>query len=383
MSLLAITGLLLMAGLFAEASQHGLEPTQVLGVIPLLIPMTLPYTLPATTLFATCVVYGRLAHDNEILAIKASGVNILTVAWPAVFLGIVLSSATSFLYYETIPLTHHMLRTRVLENVEEFLYSLLKRKGKIELPSIDYVIEVKHVDGKKLNDATFMRRDAKDPTRTKFDIIAKAAEARLEVDLDKRQIIVHMWNCHIGNSDNDKRAFVANKKWTVDLPEDLYKKEKNRTSFMTWNELFEYRDKLIEEREEVEVEIASHESIMALGEAPTHYSTHVKNLEAISQTFERKIRSVDVEIQKRPALSLGCLCFVLVGCPVGIWLSRSDYLSAFISCFLTIVFLYYTLLLCGQSVAGMGDIPIPVAIWAANAAMGVVAVLLFRQLLKH
>ena len=59
LSLLGITGILLMAGIVAEASQQGLNPLQVLEIIPLLIPSTLPYTLPATTLFATCVVYGR------------------------------------------------------------------------------------------------------------------------------------------------------------------------------------------------------------------------------------------------------------------------------------------------------------------------------------
>ena len=46
------------------------------------------------------------------------------------------------------------------------------------------------------------------------------------------------------------------------------------------------------------------------------------------------------EYQMRPALALGCLCFVLVGCPVGIWFSRSDYLSSFITCFLPIIVLY-------------------------------------------
>src|SRR5262249_34097578 len=68
MALVAITGILLMAGLIAEATQQGLAPTQILAAIPLLIPSTLPYTIPATTLFATCVVYGRLSADNEILA---------------------------------------------------------------------------------------------------------------------------------------------------------------------------------------------------------------------------------------------------------------------------------------------------------------------------
>src|SRR5262249_61113569 len=98
MSLLGITGILLMAGIVAEATQHGLGPAQLLAVIPLLVPSTLPYTIPATTLFATCVVYGRLAHDNEILAIKAAGINLLRVIWPGVLLGLAMSALALSLY---------------------------------------------------------------------------------------------------------------------------------------------------------------------------------------------------------------------------------------------------------------------------------------------
>src|SRR5262245_58774680 len=103
MSLVGITGLLLMAGIIAEASQQGLGPKQILAAIPLLVPSTLPYTIPATTLFATSVVYGRLAADNEILAIKASGVNVLHVVKPGIVLGLVMSLVTMGLYYRIIP----------------------------------------------------------------------------------------------------------------------------------------------------------------------------------------------------------------------------------------------------------------------------------------
>src|SRR6202035_2921629 len=103
MSLIGITGILLMAGIIAEASQQGLGPKQILAAIPLLIPSTLPYTIPATTLFAACVVYGRLSADNEILAIKACGVNLLHVVKPGLILGLVMSLSTLGLYYRIIP----------------------------------------------------------------------------------------------------------------------------------------------------------------------------------------------------------------------------------------------------------------------------------------
>src|SRR3954463_5094489 len=88
MSLTGITGLLLMAGIIAEAQQQGLGPTQILAAIPLLIPSPLPYPTPATTRFAACFVYGRLAADNEVLAIKAAGVNVFTILKPGLVLGL-------------------------------------------------------------------------------------------------------------------------------------------------------------------------------------------------------------------------------------------------------------------------------------------------------
>src|SRR5262249_18466608 len=147
LSLVAITGILLMAGIVAEASQQGLGPMQVLEIIPLLIPSTLPYTLPATTLFATCVVYGRLAADSEILAIKAAGVNIMKVVWPGVFLGLVMSCVTMGLYYRVIPYTHLLMRTLFLNDVEDPLYSILKKEKCINNPRLDFVMFVRDVQG--------------------------------------------------------------------------------------------------------------------------------------------------------------------------------------------------------------------------------------------
>src|SRR5436309_825493 len=112
--------ILILGGIVTEASQQGLKPNQILGAIPLLVPSFLPYTIPATTLFATCVVYGRLAHGNEILAIKAAGINILKVIWPGVLLGLLMSGVTMALYYRLIPYTQHLLRARVMNDVEEY-----------------------------------------------------------------------------------------------------------------------------------------------------------------------------------------------------------------------------------------------------------------------
>src|SRR5438067_1469702 len=120
-----------MAAVVVEASQRGLSPRQILTAIPLLVPSMMPFIIPPTTLFTACVVYGRLAHDNEIVAIKSAGVNVLRVVWPGCLLGLFMSLVTLVLYYHLIPYTHFLMRSMVTNNLEDFLYALLRKDGEI------------------------------------------------------------------------------------------------------------------------------------------------------------------------------------------------------------------------------------------------------------
>src|SRR2546421_847608 len=118
LALIGLTGIILLAGVISEAMKNGFGPMQILTCIPLMLPSLLPYTVPTTTLFATCIVYGRLAADNEILALKAAGVHIRHVVWPAVMLGVFASAVTMFLYLDAIPYTAFILKGKVAGDVE-------------------------------------------------------------------------------------------------------------------------------------------------------------------------------------------------------------------------------------------------------------------------
>jgi lipopolysaccharide export system permease protein len=379
LALIGLTSLLLLAGLVAEASQHGMSPGQILGVIPLLLPNMLPYTLPTTTLFATCIVYGRLAADNEILAIKAAGVHVFHVVWPAVLLGLVSSAATAALYYEIIPATHHELRTQIFNDIESYFYSILRKEGKLAHPKIDYVIHVHQVDGDILRRAIFMRLD---PKTRMIDVVAEASEAKLRVDREKKLLWIDMRNAEIV-SENNTKVRVEDKSFPVELSSEFDAPVKLRPTDMTWEELDEARVKMSAKVAEAQAEIAKAlATINQSGGRPQHLMQHIENLRNQIRTLNAILVAIDVEKHMRPAIALGCLCFVLIGCPVGIWFSKSDYLSAFITCFLPIIVLYYPLLLSSINVA-KGLKLTPFVIWSANGLMVLIAAGLFRQLARR
>ncbi len=381
LALIALTGLVLLAGIVAEASQRGLSPAQVLAAIPLIIPSTLPYTIPATTLFATNLVYGRLAHDNEILAIKAAGVNILRVVLPAAILGIVTGTTTMVLYYQLIPWTQYTLRAEFLKDVEEFLYNMLRQDRSINHPRLTYAIWVKQVDGRRLIDATFKRRDAKG----NYDLIVRSREAELRYLPRKQSVLVQMRNGEAYSVHDGNRVQFENQTWEAKLPDGFpFGYEKMRKSReMDWDQLLEREDEVNGEISGLDAKIAEAVARMAMQRPPDDLPAHLLNLQNQKQHFQRELQSVEVELQMRPAIAVGCVCFVLVGCPVGIWFSKSDYLSAFITCFLPIVFLYYPLLLCGINLTRNGRLHPSITIWACDIIMGVIAVLLLGKLLKN
>ena len=384
LSLVAITGILLMAGIVAEASQQGLSPMQVLEVIPLLIPSTLPYTLPATTLFATCVVYGRLAADNEILAIKAAGVNIMKVVWPGIFLGLVMSCVTMGLYYRIIPYTHLLMRTLFLNDVKEVMYSLLKKEKHIDNPRLDFAIYVRDVQGRKLIDTTFQHR-SEPPHTSLHDFVIWAKEAELEVDQKNRKLIVKLRYGELSKIDGATAKFETRDEM-VDLPPIGESGHNPRPRDQSWKQLREARAAWMAQLDEQSQNEGVATKQLNAAATPEHVEKHKKELtdaQQARQSILNNVHQIDTEFQMRPALALGCLCFVLIGCPVGIWFSRSDYLSAFITCFLPIVFVYYPLTLCGTNFAKEGKLPPMATVWAADGVAAIVGVILFSRLLKN
>jgi lipopolysaccharide export system permease protein len=378
MSLIGITGILLMAGIVAEASQQGLAPGQILAAIPLLIPSTLPYTIPATTLFATCVAYGRLAADNEILAIKSAGVNIGRVVLPGLILGITMSAVTMGLYYRLIPYTHHLLRAMIFDDAEELVYSVLRKQQCIVHPSLPYAMWVNGVQGRKLLNPTFRHRDAKGD----LDVVVRAKDAEIQVFKAKRQMQIRMRN-GVASGEDGSQAYFVERSWDVPLPANFGADAQRRPRDLTWRELLEQKAKLEASVERDRNEITRRTADLVMQGAPQDLPQHLDNLRDRIKQTRQLIRLLDVELLMRPALSVGCCFFILVGCPIGIWFSKSDYLSSFITCFLPIVFLYYPLSLCGTGFAKDGKLNPVLLIWGPNVLIGLVGLVLFWRLSKN
>jgi lipopolysaccharide export system permease protein len=391
MSLGTVTGLLVTVPLFQQANQLGLTLSQVIEAIPLFVPNMLPYTIPATTLFASCVVYGRLSHDNEVVAIKAAGVHLFNILKPALLLGIITTALTAGLYHTVIPLSQQLLFKQLLDDPEELLYNMLRRDRTLRHPNMPYVIYVKDVQGKRLIDVVLKKRaKVKDPKTGQevffgYDFTVRIREARLRVDVAEGKLYIDP-DRSVFYDKNTTGETVGTGPYAMDLPDGLNGKDKVRISALTWDDLPVRLGMLREELADVQ---DRREANLRTGEntphpdirAATQKEERVYKFQV--ETLERTIRNTEGEFYQRPALAVGCLLFALVGCPVGIWANRADYLSTFVICFLPAVFLYYPLQFAGGGLSRDGKVPLWFGYWMANIAIGAIAAILNWRLLRR
>jgi lipopolysaccharide export system permease protein len=391
LSLGSLTGLFLLAGIVQQAIQLGLSPGQIIAAIPLFVPSTLPYTIPATTLFASCVVYGRLAHDNEVVAIKGAGVHLFWIIQPAVLLGALTTAITGGLYYQVIPGTQQRLQEELLKDPEEALYSTLRRERCLRHPNSDFVIFVREVQGRRLIDVVLKKRSRLKDKQSGaevlngYDYVFRASTAQIRVDpsegvmyIDSDRFVVYNPTAHGTSSMN---APVMER-----LPENFNANDtRTRPMSLLWEDLAPRvavleNDRAAKEAERDEARAKAMQlpegdlRTLALAQ-DAHFKSQIENT-------TRQIANVKAEFYMRPALAVGCLVFALIGCPVGIWATRADYLSTFVICFLPTVVVYYPLLFAGSNLGKDGKIPLGLGCWLADIVMGAAGVVLMWRLLR-
>ena len=392
LSLGALTGLVLIVVAVQQASQLGLSLAQLVRSMPLLVPSILPIAIPATTLFAACVVYGRLAHDNEVIALKAAGVHLFGIVRPTVLLGVITTCATAGLYHTTIPRTQQQFYDQILSDPEEVLYNMLRSDRNLRHPSLPYVLYVRDVQGKRLIDVVIKRRLKVKDARTGaevsvgYDFVARMHEARLRVDLAEGKLAIDP-DRFVIHEKNASGSTASTGPFLMDLPDSVSGKEARlRISALTWDDLpgriaavAEERDELARKRDaqQAEVERIADPAFRAIAQ------NDIKQYEFQIALKARQVRNLQAEIHARPALAVSCLVFALIGCPVGIWANRADYLSTFVICFLPTLVVYYPLLLAGSDMGKNGRVPLAIGCWLADIIMGGVGLVLTWRLLRR
>lgn len=435
LSLVGLTALFVIVGAVQLATQLGLSLGQLLTVIPYLVPTSFPYTIPTTTLFASCVAYGRLSHDNEAVVLKAAGVDLYSLLRPALILGLLAAALTAAVSHTLIPFCFRAVQEEVIRDPEETIYTVLRRERVFKSANSPLVLYVRDVQGRRLIDVV-VKQKRKGPEGG-YELVARAREARLVVDVERNVLKVvseeagNAWTA-VGSS--AELLSVDNKPQEMALPNE-FRQERLREQINGNPRAIDWPELPVRAAGWIDIQAAEgHRTRAAILSIPPNATLDAAGLLAVDAAFglpsipvldkdgkvelrpdgtpklapsgrispepakrpeqaqhflevaqfaERTARTLLLEWYMRPALAFGCVVFALIGCPVGMWANRGDYLSIFVVCFLPTLFSYYPLLLSGAGFARDGKVSMLAGVWAANALGLFAGLILTWRLVKR
>jgi lipopolysaccharide export system permease protein len=383
LALLTITCIFVLFMVMAQAAQMGLSPRDIFTLVPFVVPGSLPYTIPVSLLFAITVVFGRLAADNEVLAIKTAGLSAWTVLSPAIFIGISLSVLLLYLSHTPIPLANIQAKLVIYKNMEEMFYKFLRKDREFNNNRWPFLIKVKDVQDKIMIDATFKHRTGGPQNPNSFDMVIQAKRARIRFDTGAGLAHVYLDGAEITNPREDV-SLINNQTLDIPIPTNNDAMNEKRTQEWTTDELTTEQAKyrvLIEKERQRQAMIAA--LWMGSGRFRRVDWAQVQTSFIEYGYWKQMLNVYETEKQMRIALACGSFFFVLLGAPVGILFAKGDFLSAFITCFVPIIVLYYPLTLLAVNL-GKDDILNPtIALWGGNTLLAILAGFVLPPIIRH
>ncbi len=370
-----LTVLLVFVGIFREATESGLGPFQILKILPFVVPSLLPFTIPATLLLTVCVVYGRVAGDNEVTAAKAAGVNVMSLLWPSLLMGAAMSICSLWLTDQVIPWAVGNIQRTVTMALEDIFLDRLRTYHQVTDQHRGYSITVMDVRGKTLVRPTFQYTPAGHRAVT-----VQAQEATIEFDVEKKQVVLQLVRGYI-DIPGQRRVWFDRERRPFPM---LRKDEKPKPRHMT------IRD-LRKELRSMTGEISRHQQKRDLETAMALLQGNFDQLQGhdyLAWEYQKGQQLAEVnkgraEVHSRFAMASSCFFFVLLGSPFAIAQGRRQFLTSFFICFLPILLGYYPIVMLAMNLSKSGTVNPAWAMWVGNGLILIAALYVLRRVMQH
>ena len=350
---------MLIIGIADEARSRGLSPEILIQLIPYIVPKALMFAMPATCLLSCCVVFGRLAAENELIAIQSMGLHQSVIVIPALAIAFMLSLFAVWVNDVSFAWSYWGIEKVVLESSDKIVYGVLKNEGSFKTDK--FSIEVQAVEDRKLIQ----------PVITAFSdetIRAVAHEAVLTTEPGSHALKFTMKR---GKFTHGKKVFNFDSTFDhvipLKSPEEVAKATGNPSHLY----LSQIDDEIVRQAvllEELKQDCAIRACSQSItgdlyGLTNADWETRLENLD----DAEHRLNRLHVVPHRRWANGFSCLAFAIIGIPVALRLKTANYATAFGVCFIPILLLYYPLFMLGLDGAKTGSLP-PYGAWLGNLA---------------
>ncbi|RKX79693.1 MAG: YjgP/YjgQ family permease [Spirochaetes bacterium] len=367
----------------------------VIFSLPLIISLSFPFGALVGALMAV----GRLSSDNEILALRASGVSLRRIFLPLISISLIFSVISFF--------TNDYFLPRGTVNFGKLYRELIYSNPGIELESYtvkhyqDSIIITGKVSENQINNIMIIDRTEKKERR-----IIKAAWATFNRSMEQEGIVsLELENVFIHTTDNKKKRefeYIESERMIYNiLLKDISFSIRNpgpaeMSSLDVYKVIDEkekgFRKKIETHKRELMLKkynlsqeyFAARELLNEKGKLPDKNLNRLRHyLEEYLKEKSRKItdrilKLYKLEFHKKLAVPFACFFFMILAFPVGLFTRRSGRAVGFgIGLFVSII--YWGMLFAGQTFGLRMDVSPVLSMWMPNIVIfltGVIFIIL-------
>jgi len=382
------------------------------GIVAQLFVLSLGYiialSVPCAVLVAALMTFGRLSQDNEITALRASGVNLGTILVGPITGSILIAVILTLFNNHVLPEANHSF-ANLLIDIGRMRPTARLQEGVFITDFPGYSLLVQSVNGRtnRMQGITIYQANAGGPPTT---IIARSGYLSYtpdghtavlelqdgeihEVPQDEpgartyRRLVFKTHVIHIADAGGVLERTVRDVRSDREMSARSLMQERDKVAG-------ELREVLLSKRIEFEREGVPPVAFAAaftenpaglhalafqavggdtkLDKLEEQFPTLADRFELVRQEMEtgrRRIAGLSVEVHKKFSLPAACVVFVLIGAPIGMRVRRSGPAVAFVS--VAFFLFYYLCLIGGEELANRLLLPPWLSMWLPNIVLGV------------
>jgi lipopolysaccharide export system permease protein len=330
----------------------------VAKAVLLLVPFAWAFALPMGMLTATLLVFGRFSADQELTAVRASGISLLALAAPVLGLSVLLCGTCAYMNTELMPRCRVAFTNMRMEFTARMSASLLP-EGRFITDRPGVIFYIGKNDNGKLQDIMLLMLE----NQTSLVRTVMAPRGEMSVDNTNKQLNVTLYDATSIEANGAKRFAREIPLLPYDLDSHQKAGLKPKIDDMTFRQLWnELRD--IERRVSLPVSLKNL--------TPDELQERKKQFQEQRRDL---VTPIVFQIHRQIAFSFACFGFTLLGIPLGIRVHRRE-TNVGIAMALILVAVYYCFIVLGQSLQHRPEFMPYFIVWIPNFLFHAVGIVL-------
>ena len=399
-----IIALMLFINFFLRAIDRflgkGLSALTIFEYLFLNLAWIIALAVPMAVLIATLMAFGRMSEDNEINAMRASGISFTSILKPALIFGVII--CLTLTYFNNYILPEMNFYARLLQG------DIHKKRPGLEIEPGHFINTIPDYSMIIRKDNNGMMEDVRIFSKENQEIQTSIYSLTGELEMLDDAIVLMLYDGEIHELDlNDYKSYrrINFKQHKIIIPADdmmlarrdtSNRSDREMTVPMMLNKKANYKKR--SERVQTRIGRAFNKVIgdsivpISMDDAllqMDNYRAEMlnKDLTPVEQRRqERKLKSLErqmnneyrliqnyqksqnkyaVEIHKKFSLPIACILFVLVGAPLGTLTRKGGFIVA-ISMGFGFFLIYYIFLIGGEELADRNRVSPFIGMWAPN-----------------